>query len=73
MADISYVLHDHHRAAGLALIEPDDHFVWLTGPSGILAVFAASATLDDILDCADAYAAKFSYPAASVQPHGTGG
>lgn len=53
--NVSDVLDKRHRAAGIRLVEIDDHFLWLTDPHGRLAPFHASAAMPEeiaaVADC----------------------
>jgi hypothetical protein len=55
MIDVSFVLDRRHRDAGLRLIEPDDHFLWLMHDDGLVAVFGQAATVEAIRDIANDY------------------
>jgi len=55
MIDASFVLDARHRDAGLRLVEPDDHTLWLMRSDQLLAVFGQAATVEAIRDIADDY------------------
>ena len=55
MIDASFVLDRRHRDAGLRLVEPDDHILWLVHGDQVVAVFGQAATLQAVHRVADAY------------------
>jgi len=55
MIDVSFVLDERHRDAGLRLIEPDDHTLLLVHSGTLVAVFGQAATVEAIRDIANDY------------------